>query len=174
MSSQLAIYQKKTKLIIGGLAMAVMAFGMVVMLWIGPNPDSIFRFFRSPLMVYGLGCAGLLLSLWLLWFAMKSLSKPKPRVMISDDGLIVDGFTGRFAGKWSDFTGYTIKNKSIFVILHKDLKTYISSLPSGRPQQTAQALSRRFGSPFVIETPILETEMSTIEKHLQKHLKSIF
>ncbi|MEJ5082055.1 STM3941 family protein [Ochrobactrum sp. MYb379] len=172
MSQQLVIYQKKTKLIIGGLVMAAMAVGMVVMLWIGPNPDSIFRFYRSPLMVYGLGCVGLLLSLWLLWFAMKSLGKPKPRVIISDDGLIVDGFTGRFAGRWSDFTGYTIKNKSIFIILHKDLDTYIASLPSGRPKQTAEALARRFGSPFIIETSILETEMSTVEKHLQNHLRS--
>lgn len=173
MSKQLAIYQKKTKLIFGGLAMAVMAIGMVVMLWLGPNPDSIFRFFRSPIMVYGLGSAGLILSLWLLWFAVKSLSKPKPRVILSDDGLIVDGFTGRFAGRWSDFTGYTIKNKSIFIILHKDLNTYIASLPSGRPKQTAEALAKRFGSPFIIETPILEIDMNMVERHLQNHLKSI-
>lgn len=119
MSTTLSIYQKKTKLIIGGFVMAVMAIVMVFMLWQGPNPDSIFRFFRSPLMVYGFGCAGLILSLWFFWFALKSLSKPKPRIVISDDGLIVDGFTGQFSGKWRDFTGYVIKNKSIFIILHK-------------------------------------------------------
>ncbi|MGU3576565.1 hypothetical protein ACLBWZ_13595 [Brucellaceae bacterium C25G] len=173
MHKEIEIYQKKTKLLIGGFGMGVMAVCMIVALWVGPNPDSIFRFFRSPLMVYGLGSAGLILSLVLFWFALKNLLNPTPRIVISNDGLVVDGFSGRFTAKWNEFSGYTLVNNDIFVVSLKDLNAYISKLPSGRPQATAQALSARFGSPFLIETPMLITDKDTIQKHLSNHLNEI-
>lgn len=173
MTSELALYQKKTRLVMGGSIIAVMFVGLIYMLLLGPNPDSVFRPFRSPVIVYGLGAVGTLLCLWLMWYALGSLRNPKPRVILSGDGAVVDGFSGRLSASWSDFSGYTVRNNSILVLQLKDPDSYISRLAAGRAKQSAKALSERFGSPFLIETAMLQTDPDTVKRYISAHLAEL-
>lgn len=173
MSAELALYQKKARLVIGGAIMAIMTVGVAIMIVLGPNPDSAFRAFRSPAMVYGLGIAGVVLGLWITWFAVRSLLNPKPRVILSEKGAVVDGFSGRFSASWDDFNGYSVRNGTVIVLMLKDLDGYIARLGAGRPQQTAKALSDRFGSPFLIETSMLATDRETVESYLRGHIAKV-
>lgn len=173
MSAELALYQKKARLIIGGSIMAIMTVGVAIMAVLGPNPDSVFRPFRSPAMVYGFGIAGVVLGIWITWFAVRSLLNPKPRVVLSENGVVVDGFSGHFSASWSDLSGYSVKNGSNIVLLLKDLDGFIARLGAGRAQQTAKALSERFGSPFLIETSMLATDRETVESYLRGHIGKV-
>ncbi len=96
MNTQLNLYQKKHKLILGGLGVAALLVGVIVMLINGSDPESIIRPLRNPVIFYALMFTGLALTLYLLRFVFSSLRHPKPRVILSASGATVDGFSGRF------------------------------------------------------------------------------
>lgn len=170
MAVEFKLYQKKSKLIVGAVVMAVFFVFMIFMLFSGPNPDSVFRPFRSALVVYPMAVAGIALTGYLLYFAANSLRNPKPRVVLSHEGVLVDGFSGRFSANWEAFDAYSVDAKQTYVLQLKDLQGFLAAQPAGRPQQTAKVLSERFGSPFLIETAILEGDVAGIQPVLDARL----
>lgn len=170
MPSEFKFYQKKTKLILGGAISAAFLIGFLIMLFIGPNPDSIFRPFRSPVIFYPVMIVGLILFGALARYAFNSLRNPKPRVTLSESGVLIEGFSGRFSAPWEEFSGYELIRDSIYVLRLKDAEGFAARLPAGRAQQTARALSQKFGSPFMIETALLEADPATIQNVLASRL----
>lgn len=173
MTPELKLYQRKTRLLIGGIVMAICMVGLLIQLSIGPNPDSVFRPFRSPLIVYSFGIAGVLLTGYFAWFAFNSLRNPTPRVILSDNGIVVNGFSGKFSANWDEFSGYKLVNGSIYVLLLRDADKFLAGQPSGRAQQTARTLSEKFGSPFLIETSMLDVRNETVQNVLKEHLQFV-
>jgi hypothetical protein len=173
MDTQLNLYQKKHKLILGGFGVAVLLVAVIVMLINGPDPESIIRPLRNPVIFYVLMFAGLTLTLYLLRFVFNSLRNPKPRVILSASGATVDGFSGRFSAPWEELAGYSVNNSSMFVLHLKDIQAYLAKTPQGRPRETAKALTENFGSPLLIETNMLDTDANTIKSFLEKHIREI-
>jgi|GEM_PF-4549375 len=51
--------------LMAGVLMLAFAAGIAYMAWQGPNPDSVFRAFRSPFMLYAMAAVGVPLFLFL-------------------------------------------------------------------------------------------------------------
>ncbi len=173
MNTQLNLYQKKHKLILGGFGVAALLVGVIAMLINGPDPESIIRPLRNPVIFYALMFIGLGLTLYLLQFVIKSLRNPKPRVILSATGVTVDGFSGKFSAPWEELTGYSVNSSSLFVLHIKDIQAYLDKIPQGRTKQNAKALIDNFRSPFLIETSMLDAEANTIKTFLEKHIREI-
>lgn len=173
MDTQLNIYQKKHKLILGGLGVAALLVGVIVMLINGPDPESIIRPLRNPVIFYGLMFTGFGLTLYLLQFVISSLRNPKPRVILSASGVTVDGFSGKFSAPWEELAGYGVNSSSMFVLHLKDTQAYLDKMSQGRPKQTAKALTGNFDSPLLIETNMLDTNANTIKTFLEKYIREI-
>lgn len=173
MTSELKLYQKKTRLLVGGGAMGIFLVALIFMLISGPNPDSVFAPFRSAMIFYPMAIGGIALLGYFVWFAYKGLTNPKPRVTISDAGVAVDGFSGRFNANWDEFSGYAVANGPIYVLKLKDLQAFTSRQPAGRQQETVKALSQRFGSPFLIEIGMLDTDEETVRKAVSARLQPV-
>ncbi|MGQ3670923.1 hypothetical protein ACT6QG_00815 [Xanthobacter sp. TB0136] len=173
MAAELKLYQKKNKLILGSIGIAVLLVALVVMLINGPDPDSVFGPLRIPELFYTIGIAGVALTLCLLKFALTSLRHPRPRVILSAQGIIVDGFSGRFNANWADVQGYKLASASIYMLHLKDIRSFVENQPSGRPRETARGLSEKFGSPFLIETGMLDADPAAIRDFLEKHVQEL-
>ncbi|KNY13544.1 hypothetical protein AKG11_28400 [Shinella sp. SUS2] len=173
MESELKLYQKKQKLMLGGLGVAALLTALVVVLISGPDPSSVFGPLRVPAIFYPLGLAGLALTLYLLRFVIASLRNPVPRVILSAHGVTVDGFSGRFRAPWEEIKGYTVNSQSTYVLHLKDAQAFLERIPPGRAKETARALVGMFGSPLLIETKMLDVETDTIEAFLGKYTQEL-
>lgn len=171
MEAELKLYQKKHRLIYGSLGIALLFVALVVMLITGPDPESVFAPLRIPEIFYSLAVAGLALTLYLLHFAAGSLRNPRPRVILSGQGIIVDGFSGRFSARWEEFSFYALNGPSIYVLQLSDRQAFINSLPPGRMKETARVLSDKFGSPFLIEMNMLDANTNAVRAFLGRHLE---
>lgn len=114
-------------------------------------------------MFYPVIVGGLALFAYLAWFAFNSLRHPKPRVVLSDTGVVVDGFAARFSARWDAFSGYAVQGQSTYVLAMKDAQAFVA-------RQTARALAARFGSPFVIEMAMLDTDPEAVQRVLASRL----
>lgn len=170
MAQELKFYPNKTRLLAGGGVLAMMLVGLIIMMIKGPNPDSVFPIFASAPIVYGMGILGIGGILYLLRFVFKGVSNPRPGVALTADGVSVNGFSGQFTAGWDDFSSYTLHGAASYVLRLKDAPAFIARQPEGRPKVTAQTLTDRFGSPFLIEMGMLEGDKTQIEPFLAARL----
>ncbi|MFV0296569.1 MAG: STM3941 family protein [Hyphomicrobiaceae bacterium] len=173
MAQELKIYQKKSKLLLGAIGCVVFAILAFFMLISGPSAASVFPPLRWPIVFYPISIAALLGALYFLFIATRGLLKPKPQVILANDGVTVDGFSGRFRADWHDLSGYALHTKALCVLKLKDPEAFVSRQPEGRPRVTARALTDRFGSPFLIDTANLATDMEAIRSVVDNHLQEL-
>lgn len=173
MASELKIYQKKRNLIVGGLSLALLCVGLIWLLITGPNPDSVFFLFRSPNNFYPIVICGLAFFLYLIHYAVRRLLHPKPLVILSREGVVVDGFAGPFCASWDELSGYALHKTSIYVLHLKDPQDFIARQAAGRPRQSATALLEKFGSPLLIEPSMLDIDRPTLQNYLNQHLQEL-
>lgn len=167
---ELHLYPKRHRLIIGSIGMVFFLLMSIWMLMRGPNPDSVFRLYRSPLVVYSAAVIGILLFGYLLWFAVRQLLNPRPALSLSGQGVCVQGFSGTFSAPWNEFSAYQWRGKSMLVLLLRDGPAFVARQAAGRPQVTARTLLDRFGSPFLIELKNLEADAAELERRIAQHL----
>lgn len=173
MKEELRLYPKKSKLVFGAVALVVMCIVQIVLLIDGPMRTSVFPIFRDPVSYYAFMAVGLALWLYLLRFVVNSLRHPRPRVILSGEGVVVDGFAGRFSAGWEEFDGYVSKDSRVYVPRLKDAKAFADRQAAGRPRETARVLAQKFGSPFLIEMHLLEGDGQAVAAFLARHLREV-
>ena len=167
------LYPKKNRLVFGAAGITLFLILIIGILVWGPDPTSPFLFARNPVVFYTTFCGGVLVFLYLLWFATKQLCKPKPRVVLTEQSVTVNGFAGCFSAEWKEYSAYKVNQKNIFILLLKDVSDFISRQPEGRPKASARALSEQFESPFLIEVNSLNTDASLVENFIKEKIPKV-
>ncbi|MFV0643035.1 MAG: hypothetical protein ACK5NN_00815 [Sphingomonadaceae bacterium] len=167
------IYRKKSKLLFGLIALTLFAILGVTMLVSGPSTDSVFPPFRWPWLYYPLSLAVLVGSIWFAYIAAKGLYDPRPEIILSKEGITINGFAGRISANWSELKGYTVSNGKLCVLKLKDPEEFIARQAKGRPRNTARTLTDRFGGPFLINTEHVDADWASIREYLAEHLQEL-
>ncbi|MGY0505389.1 hypothetical protein [Luteimonas sp. e5] len=167
---ELHLYPNKMKLMLGTAGAAAFTLGFLWMLMRGPDPDSVFRVIRSPLIYYPIMLGGALLFAFFTGLAVKQVLNPKPRVSLTAEGVTTTGFAGHFNAPWDAFSACTHHGNNILVMRLKDPDDFISRQAEGRPRESARRLSAEFGSPFLIEFDQLAADREAVQQFIKQHL----
>lgn len=162
MTTELKIYPRKARVVLGGVMMVAFVLLGLFFLAQGPDQGSVFPVFRNPATFYGIMGGGVLLFGWLAFYAANKVLRPRPAVTLGAGGVALDGFSGRFSAGWEAFSGYSLRNGRDIVLHLKDSSGFVAAQAPGRPQVSARTLTERFGSPFLIETGMLAIDPATV------------
>ncbi len=170
--TELHLYERKSRLLAGGLVLALLFLLTLFVLLDGPSTSSAFRLLRRPWVFYPLmGLAALMFACW-VGFVVWRLFKPSPLVSLTGQGVSTGGFTGRFTAPWCAVQGLDVNEATpkLQVLLLKDPQAFVAEQPKGRRAETARVLTQKFGSPFVLDFKLLDADPKVVAQFIVNQL----